>query len=225
MHGDKKQIIIPLRQKVYDYLKKEVNNGNLSPGVFLDLNAIGKDLGLSRTPLRDALLRLEAEGFVTIHQRRGVLLNPLDVYTIRNAYQIIGALESAVILEVNTRLGIKELDLMKSLSDRMQEGLEKGNFDAYYQSNLDFHSVFLDLSGNSILKTTVTTLKERLYDFPRPSSYLREWEEASIAEHRTFTTMLDEGRYPDAAQYIRDVHWSFDAQERYIMSYYFAQSN
>jgi DNA-binding GntR family transcriptional regulator len=59
-----------LREQVYAYLKKRLNEGSLKPGSFLDLNALGAELGFSRTPLRDALLRLEAEGFVTIHARR-----------------------------------------------------------------------------------------------------------------------------------------------------------
>ncbi|HOX91774.1 MAG TPA: GntR family transcriptional regulator, partial [Spirochaetales bacterium] len=98
----KAPIVVTLRERVYDYLKAQLNDGKLKPGAFLDLASIGEDLGLSRTPLRDALLRLEAEGFVTIHQRRGVVVNVLDVSTIRNAYQIIGALESSAVMEASS---------------------------------------------------------------------------------------------------------------------------
>ncbi|MGB5881972.1 MAG: GntR family transcriptional regulator, partial [Thermoanaerobaculia bacterium] len=55
-----------LREQVYDYLREAMNRGDLAPGATLDLNAISRRLGVSRTPLRDALLQLETEGFVTI---------------------------------------------------------------------------------------------------------------------------------------------------------------
>ncbi|HEY69150.1 MAG TPA: GntR family transcriptional regulator, partial [Anaerolineae bacterium] len=54
-----------LREQVYDYLRHAMNRGELAPGAALNLNQISRKLGVSRTPLRDALLQLEIEGFVT----------------------------------------------------------------------------------------------------------------------------------------------------------------
>jgi hypothetical protein len=69
---------------------------------------------------------------------------------------------------------------------------------------------------------TVRTLKERLYDFPRRSEYVKEWELDSTAEHAEITSRLRAGDFKGAAAYIRDVHWNFEVQERYIRTYYFA---
>jgi len=129
----------PLREQVYSYLKRLLNEGALKPGAFLDLNALGTDLGLSRTPLRDALLRLEAEGFVTIHPRRGVVINPLDLQTIRNAYQILGAIEAAAIMEVAPSFTEADAERMLDLNDRMRTALDKNDFDDYYTTSLAFH--------------------------------------------------------------------------------------
>ena len=58
-----------LREKVYQYLKKGLNEGQLRQGAFLNLNAISSELGMSRTPLRDALFQLEAEGYEKFEAR------------------------------------------------------------------------------------------------------------------------------------------------------------
>lgn len=214
---------LPLREQVYAYLKRLLNEGRLRPGAFLDQKAIGDELGLSRTPLRDALLRLEAEGFVTIHARRGVVINPLDVATIRNTYQILGALEAAAMLEASTTMTEADADRMATLNTRMADALALGNFDAYYAANLAFHDVYLGRSANPELRRMARILKERLYDFPRRAGYLNEWERSSIIEHARLVQLVRAGSWQEAASHLRDVHWSFAVQEPYIMRYYFAR--
>ncbi len=213
----------PLRERVYAYLKQKLNDGGLKPGAFLDLNALGAELGLSRTPLRDALLRLEAEGFVTIHPRRGVLLNPLDLQSIRNSYQLLGAIEAAAIIEASPNFKPTDADRMLELNELMRGALDRNDFDDYYSANLAFHDSYIARSANSELKRMARILKDRLYDFPRRESYLSQWERESLKEHERLATLLKEGSFEQAASYVRDVHWSFKVQERYIMAYYFAR--
>ena len=213
----------PLREQVYGYLKARLNEGSLEPGAFLDLNAIGNELGYSRTPVRDALLRLEAEGFVTIHPRRGVLINMLDLNTIRNSYQIVGSLESAAILEASTTFTEDDARNMLELNNDMADNLSKENFDAYYSANLAFHWVYLAKSRNIELKRLIRIHKDRLYDFPRKEGYLCQWETESLREHDHLARLLLTKNFIEAAVYVRDVHWSFNVQERFIMAYYFAR--
>ncbi|PKL08266.1 MAG: GntR family transcriptional regulator [Spirochaetae bacterium HGW-Spirochaetae-7] len=213
----------PLREQVYAHLKLMLNAGQLAPGAFIDLNTLGNDLGLSRTPLRDALLRLEAEGFVTIHSRRGVVVNPLDLTAIRNSYQLLGALEASAIIETGPVFTATDSDCMNELNERMKASLSIDDFDDYYAANLSFHDVYIQKSANAELKRTVRILKERLYDFPRREAYLSEWEYKSLEEHAAIAAMLGSSDFAGAAAYVRDVHWSFAVQERFIMAYYFAR--
>jgi len=212
-----------LREQVYTYLKSKLNDGTLKPGAFLDLNALGKDLGLSRTPLRDALLRLEAEGFITIHARRGVVVNALDIRTIRNSYQLLGSLEAAAIMEAADSFTMADAEGMIALNDRMRASLARNDFSDYYEANLAFHDVYLSMSANIELKRLARILKERLYDFPRLEGYLSQWELASIEEHEILARYMLSASFKNAAEYARDVHWSFEVQERFIMDYYFAR--
>ena len=214
--------ITSLSSIVYEDLKRRLNSSLLRPGQFIDLSALGRELGMSRTPLRDAMIRLELEGFVTVYPRRGVMVRTLDLADIRDIYQIVGALEASVVERMALRFRASDAERMDGFRAAMAASLGADDFDAYYSANLAFHDVYLDLSDNENLVRTVRTLKERLYDFPRRSSYVKEWEQDSTAEHAEITSRLRAGDFKGAAGYIREVHWNFEVQERYIRTYYFA---
>jgi len=214
-----------LREQVYEYLKIQLNEGKLEHGAFLNLNAISAEMGISKTPLRDALFQLEAEGFVTIYPRRGVKVNVLTLEKIRNIYQILGGLEGAVLVEVAVKFHQKDIEAMATFNEEMKTALEKNDFNLFYSRNLDFHNAYLDLSENTDLLRTVRILKERLYDFPRSKGFLKEWEVVSTGEHDQIIDFLRKGDFNGAADYIRDVHWSFSVQERFIRRYYFGMAS
>lgn len=209
-----------LSSGVYEELRRRLNAGTLTPGQFLDLRALGRELGLSRTPLRDALIRLEIEGFVAIYPRRGVMVKALQFSEIRDIYQIIGALEAAAIEGMSLRFRASDAGRMEGFCGEMRDALAADDFGGYYAANLAFHDVYLGLSDNRRLVGTVRILKERLYDFPRRSRYVKAWELDSMSEHAEICARLKAGDFKGAAAYVRDVHWSFEVQERYVRTYY-----
>ena len=212
----------PLREQVYEYLRDEMNHGQLQPGAFLDLNAIALRLGVSRTPLREALLQLETQGFVTVLPRRGFRLNPLTLDDIRHYYEIIGALESATLRDYGRALIPGDVARMRKLNAAMARAVAANDFDRYYDLNLAFHEVYLGLSDNKALLALVRSLKQRLYDWPRRAGFVKTWEEHSIAaEHSRFLDLLERGAVREAAAYLQDVHWSFEVQKEFIHAYYF----
>ncbi len=212
-----------LREEVYERLQKLMNEGHLRPGRYLDLNALAGEIGISRTPLRDALLRLESEGFVEILNRRGVRLTRLTLSVIRDIYELVGALESAALRSVAARICPETVGHMRTLSEEMECALDDSDFARFYDANLAFHDAYLDLSDNRELVRQVRTLKQRLYDFPRLKGFVPEWERASNEEHRELIDLLADGMTAEAADLLRDVHWSFTVQEPYIRRYYAAR--
>jgi len=195
--------------------------GELKPGAFLNLNEMSAKLGISKTPLREALIQLELEGFVVFYPRRGIMVNPLTKKDIRHAYEIIGALEAAVILSNFDKLSSEEnIRKLEEENKLMREALDRDDFDTFYEHNIAFHNVYLNLSDNETLIKTVMTLKSRLYDFPRRKGFVKEWELRSTGEHETFVSLIKDGDARGASEFIRDVHWSFEVQERFINIYY-----
>jgi DNA-binding GntR family transcriptional regulator len=211
-----------LREQVYDYLREQMAHGGLQPGAFLDLNDLARRLGISRTPLREALLHLESQGFVTVLPRRGFLLNALTLDDIRHFYEIIGALEAAALVSVGASLGPDDFARMRALDTDMAEAVAARDFDRYYAANLAFHDVYLRRSDNRRLIAQVHLLKQRLYDWPRRRGMLQAWEQHSVVEHEDFLRLLEAGAIERAASHLRNVHWSFAVQQPFIHAYYFA---
>ena len=137
-----------LKDQVYEYIRLQMKVGRLKPGDSIDMNAFSEKLGVSKTPLRDALIRLEMEGFVRILPRRGVFVNQLTIQDIRDSYQILGALESTAIIAAAPHLREADVQRMERLNEGMRQALERDDFNAYYEKNLQFHDIFLNLSGN-----------------------------------------------------------------------------
>ena len=211
-----------LREQVYDFLRDKLTQGKLTQGAALNLNAISTELGISRTPLRDALLQLDQEGFVTIVPRCGVFVKRLSLEDIRHYYRILGALESTVVLSVFDRILPSHIERMKRLNLDQKESIHKEDFQAYYQQNLQFHGVFLQLSTNEPLKRIIEPMKQRLYDFPR-HRYVTEWELSNCAEHDRLIAAFETGDRYGAVRLLRDVHWSFEVQKKHICRYYSAE--
>ena len=209
-----------LKEQVYEYLRSQMEKGKIRPGSTINMDETSKKLGVSKTPLRDALLQLEMEGFISILPRRGVVVNPLTMEDIKEYYEIIGALESTALLSAFDKLKKEDIDRLQALNREMEEAIQNDNFSLYYRKNLKFHNTFLDLCQNSSLVRIVNNLKKRLYDFPRQEGFVKSWEVASIKEHKQLVDLIDRGKREEAADFIRDVHWSYNVQVKFIKGYY-----
>jgi DNA-binding GntR family transcriptional regulator len=216
-----------LREQVYQYLQTEIQAGRLLPGTYLKLNEIAARLGVSKTPLRDAIIQLECEGFVSILPRRGVLLKPMTIQEIRDILQVVGALESATLRTVFDRITPAHINMMATLNHDMRNCIQENAFETfdsqYYALNIAFHDVFLELSDNAVMKPLMVTMKQRLYDFPR-LAYIKRWEWSNCDEHDRLLGHIRRGEKEAAATFWQEIHWGFEAQEKYIREYY-AQAN
>lgn len=219
----KKEFIIntaSLKDQVYEYLREEIRNKNLQPGSAVNMDATSKKLGISKTPLRDALIQLEMEGFVTIEARKGIYVNKLTSQEIREYYQVIGALESSALADSFDNIKPAHIEKMKKLNEAMDLAVKKSNFNRFYEKNLEFHELYIDLCGNKWLKQIVNNLKKRLYDFVPQDRWIKEWEESSVGEHQKLIEAIENKDLKQAVYVIADIHWSYNVQERFIQRYY-----
>ncbi len=208
-----------LREQVYEFLRGELHKGNLGPGASINLTQMSELLGISKTPLRDALIQLEVEGFVTISPRRGVFVNRLNRADIKHYYEIIGALEAAVLVSVFDKIRSEGLQEMKQLNERIITALEGEDYETYYQLNIQFHHLFVDMSENEHLKRIILPMKQRLYDFPQ-RGYIKKWEELNCQDHEALIEAIERGDKGAAVDVWRDRHWSYPVQEPYIKKFY-----
>ena len=194
-----------LRTQVYEYLRNEMKAENLKPGMFISMNAVMKSLGISRTPLRDALLQLQTEGFVTFLPQRGIRINELSQQDIEDLYEMLGALDSRVLLAVFDKIGPSEIEKMKTINQEMLENISGNTFARYWDLNTEFHNVYLNLSSNKPILNQINIIRQRLFEFGK-KDWILKMREMNHNEHLAMIDLIQKGNAVQAADYMRDVH-------------------
>ena len=206
-----------LRTQVYEYLRQQLKQENLKPGMSVSMNELMSNLGISRTPLRDALLQLQNEGFVTFLPQRGIRINELSQKDIENMYEMLGALDSRILLAVFDRIGSPEIEQMKQLNDEMEKNLAEQNFPRYWNLNTAFHDVYLNLSTNELILNHINILRQRLFEFGKKDWSLRR-KHVIHKEHLTLIELIEKGDAVAAADFMRDQHTILDLDAKLLHS-------
>ena len=209
----------PLRDQIYAWMRDEMNRGNLLPGQLINMSEISRRIGISKTPLREALIQLECDGFVTTIPRKGVMINRMSLTDVEESWEICRAFEHTMMLQVCGRVTEEEIEEMAAINQEMRLASETHDTDRFYQLNIAFHTALFRRSENRQMRRILTRIKQRLYDFLTRVS-LPMWEGTNCDEHDHLLTLLREGNGEAAAAYIRDEHWSFEKQEYYIRQFY-----
>ena len=170
------------REIVYQYIQKQMKAGILLPGSVLDLQSISKALGISNTPLRDSLIRLEAEGYLTIYPRSKVVINTLELKDFPFLYEIMGSLEYTTISSSINNYTNKIILYMKKLNTFMRKAINDGDMMQYDSIHYEFHDIFFHVSSNIFAERILHPIKNRLWDFPRKNISIG-WYHAAIDEH------------------------------------------
>lgn len=151
-----------MKVQAYNEIKKFIQQGDLSPGSFLAERQLADRLGMSKTPIRAALVRLEAEGFVTISPQQGIIIRDLSVHEIADMYEIRAALETFVARGVAGKLTPEQVArLQANLKD--QEALpEGGDVARGVALDADFHMMFCEFLGNREILGVMSHLREKI---------------------------------------------------------------
>lgn len=205
---------MPLGTQVYKYLRELLRREVLKPGASVQTGTLANQLGVSKTPLRDALIQLQTEGFLSILPQRGVVINTLDARELREIVEVLGGLESKAIILAFPRIEAKHLGLMKDINAELFDLLPHGNevYREYNRLNIKFHDVFVSLCGNEFMLNQIRTLKERMYHFP-DRDYGDAWRLMNAEEHQQIIEFIESGSTRDAADFLRDIHWSFELKK------------
>lgn len=198
-----------LRDVVYEYLWKQILQNNFKPGEFINLNSLSKILGVSRTPLREALIILEAEGFVEIIPKRGIYIKPLTLQDTYNLYEVIGSLEASIIVNAWDKIDATFIRKLKDINDAMSKCT---NYATHYALNHEFHFTYIKLSTNAVITNYLTRLYQRIYDFSG-INYGEVFQRNNWAGHETFIQLLHSGDPIASAGFLRDTHWKFRVPE------------
>ena len=171
----------PLSDFIFDELREEILSGNLKPGERLMEIKYAQSLGVSRTPFREAVRKLEKEGLVTVLPRRGAHVSLLSVKDLCDVLDIRCALDMLAIEKFTENAKDTDLLHLKSLIDSFARATENDNLQQQAASDVDFHEYIYTHTGNERLVQIYYGLKDQLYRFR--ILYLKEvFEPSAVAE-------------------------------------------
>lgn len=210
-----------LRDKVYDVLCGKFRSGELLPGSIIDQKQICAELGISRTPLTNSLIRLEAEGIVRIHPRSRVVVNRLEMEDIQYLYEVIGGIEGVLISKGFSNYTNDILDQMEECNRQMTKYIQNDDLQAYDPLHYRFHQMFVLMARNKFAERILIPIKNRLWDYPK-KSFPKQWYLDACTEHQSILDALREKNVDKAISYIKHIHWDFEFNKKYIQkAYYF----
>ena len=192
-----------LTAEVYEELRSRILDFKMMPGVRISDKDIAEELGLSRTPVRQALIRLSGRGLVSAHHNRGFFVKLFtikevqDLYTVRRALELL-ALELAI-----PRLTPNHSSRFKALLDRYQALIESPDRHAFNKWDEDFHMHIARVADNQLLETQLDTLHDQLAVLRRYAHLLADWpkryESDTYADHLEIFNRMGEKNLEGAA--------------------------
>lgn len=200
-----------LKDHVYQYISNEISQGKLKPEEKIKENIICEELKISRTPVREALIQLTADGVLENIPRKGFVVKKMDEAEAAEIYMIIGLLDgfaARLACPLITDKVIADLELYISYMDM---AIEKDNLEMYYKNQEEFHDVYLMLTGNHILANQMALLKKK---FLRRSYIVnkgmntKEVLFSANDDHRKMVEMFKEGKAAEIEAFVREVHWN-----------------
>jgi DNA-binding GntR family transcriptional regulator len=194
---------LALRDRVRAVLEERLVTGELPAGQRLREEELSQELGVSRTPLREALLELERLGLVESQLARGFTVVPLRLRECRELYPVVAALEALALSTVNPQLLALDLGRMEAQSDRM---LKATTVRERVDADIAFHDTLTGTCGNKhllqVLHGQKLLLRRYLYHYMRNLTDMAP----SVTEHMAVIAALRERNLPRAAELLRQ-HW------------------
>ncbi|MEM9782916.1 MAG: GntR family transcriptional regulator [Pseudomonadota bacterium] len=178
----------------YERLKDEIRTNRLPPGFQAPEPEIAVRLGMSRTPVREALIRLEAEGLVELTPRRGARVLPVRADDMREIYEILTSLEpdAAAMLAECKPTDEQLAPLVQATSD-MEQALETEDLDRWAEADDRFHLTLLELQSNRRLQGFIRALYDQAHRARIVTLRLRGAPRKSTEEHREILEHLRRG--------------------------------
>lgn len=194
------------KDRALDHVKAQILTGEFAGGELISEGEVATALGMSRTPVREAFLRLEAEGLLRLYPQRGALVVPVspgEVRAVMEARLVLEQFAAAKVVRRGPAVRAVVFDRQSGELRRQGEAAAAADWRAFLESDRAFHAITLEESGNAILSNFYSTLRDRQMRMIGESA-LREPDRVAtiMAEHRGIAEALRDG---DLARALRAV--------------------
>ncbi|KHM52295.1 MAG: GntR family transcriptional regulator [Anaerovibrio sp.] len=188
----------PLREVVCETLRDAIRKGKLKPGERLMESQLAEDLGVSRTPVREAIRKLELEGYVIMMPRRGTYVANLSIRDVNEVFEIRTSLDSLASGLAAERITDEELERLQRLLVAIGGYIEENDMDKIVECDTEFHDLLYQASRNSRLVGIIFNLREQLTRFRSTSMAFPGRLKATLEEHRRIVEAIAQGDVAEA---------------------------
>jgi DNA-binding GntR family transcriptional regulator len=195
----------PLRDVIFETLRKAIVSGDIKPGERLMEVSLSEQMGVSRTPVREAIRRLEAEGLVTMIPRKGTHVSELSVKDTMDVLEVRGVLDRLATGLATNRMQPAQLKNLEAIHKQFIAFVEKENMEGAVKKDVEFHEAIYSYSGNPRLVAVTSSLREHIYRFR--VIYMKNFmiAENVLHEHEEILEAIRNGR-DDIASDLAEKH-------------------
>jgi GntR family transcriptional regulator, rspAB operon transcriptional repressor len=194
-----------LPQRAYLAVRHAIRHLQLPPGKTVLEREMAEILGMSRTPVRESLVRLETEGWVRLIPRRGFIVTPLVADDLQQIYEVVESLDGAAGRLATNRATHEELNHLEHLIAEQEKALELDDLLAWTDLDDQFHNYIVDLAQNPRLRGIVDSQSDQLYRARLYTIEFRPKPTHSVIEHKAILAVMRAGE-PEAVRTMLQAH-------------------
>jgi DNA-binding GntR family transcriptional regulator len=181
----------PLHEQAVDRLRDLIVQGRLAPGERLNERLLCERLGISRTPLREAIKLLATEGLVELLPNRGAVVSSLDTGRLAETLAVMGTLEALAGELACSKASVETIAAIRKLHDEMLAMHTEGDLAGYFRYNQLIHMNLVEASGNAVLANAYRQMNANVKRARYMANLSRERWDAAVAEHEQIIRALE----------------------------------
>ena len=191
---------LPLRDVVFNTLRKAILRGELKPGERLMEIQLANKLGVSRTPIREAIRKLELEGLVLMIPRKGAEVAQITEKNMQDVLEVRKALEELSVQLACERITPEQVEEMKMAAEDFRKVLKSGDVTKIAEADVKFHDIIFAATNNQRLITLLNNLREQMYRFHVEYLKQKECYPQLLEEHDKLIALISGGEVEEACE-------------------------
>ncbi|MCM8749954.1 GntR family transcriptional regulator [Thermomicrobiaceae bacterium CFH 74404] len=193
-----------LAEQAYEVIKRMILELKLEPGELITEAKLAAMLGISKSPIRTALVHLQRDGLVVITPFKETIVAELRVEDVRDIYEARSLIEPYVVEQVVPRLTEDDLAALDQILDRARDSLAREDFPEFFLTNNEFHGFFIDKHSNKQLSSFMATIDSQMQRIRMISASIMSHPQKQMQEHEEIFSAVRRGDAASAAARMRE---------------------
>jgi len=181
------------REQAYEQLRDAITFGELNPGEKLVEVDICEKFQIGRTPLREALRQLQAEGYLVVYPNKGATIRKISIEEVEHVHDILAVLEGYAVEIATGNISEQDMKNLRNIGNDLKEAAKTKNHNNWIDLNMRFHEYFWRVSGNPVLLDDIKRLRNRIYRSRGLIATFNGNADKYINEHEAILSMVSQG--------------------------------